>query len=141
MDFRQDQKGNTALMMTVIVLSSVLAIVLSSSEIIRNGIIMDRVQLDSTKAYFAAEAAAERVLWIVRNDISDLSTCNDTNHCLHIDTSNTILCDTNCSATNNISSALAGYQYYIDYDESGTETKLTCYGFYATSSRAVELSY
>lgn len=139
--FINNQKGNTVLLMTVVVLSSVLAVVLASSEIIRNGLAIDRAQLDSTRAYFVAEAAAERVLWVVRNNVSNLSSCSVANHCLHFDSSDNISCDTNCLATNSISPTLSKYQYYIDYDDSGAEAKLTCYGFYATSSRAVEIGF
>lgn len=139
--FVNNQKGSAVLLMTVVVLSSVLAVVLASSEMIRGGLAIDRAQLDSTRAYFAAEAAAERVLWTVRNDVSNLSSCDATNHCLHFDSSNAIICDANCSATNSISPVLSEYQYYINYDDSGIETKLICYGFYDASSRAVEISY
>jgi len=136
-----NQQGSTALLMSVVVLSSVLAVVLSASEVIRNCLVVNRVQLDSTRAYFASEAAAERILWTVRNNISDLSSCNAINHCAHFDAGNSIICDANCSAVNSVSAVFPNYKYYIDYDSAGVGTKLICYGFYSSSSRAVEISY
>ena len=49
-------------MMTVIVLSGVLAVTLGASEIVKLGLRMGRTQLNSSKAFFAAETAAEQVL-------------------------------------------------------------------------------
>lgn len=49
-------------MMTVIILSGVLVVTLGASEIVKLGLRMGRTQLNSTKAFFAAETAAEQVL-------------------------------------------------------------------------------
>lgn len=63
-----NQKGGTALMMTMMVLSSVLFIALATSDVVRNGMIASKSQVYSTKAYFAAESGAERILWEIRKN-------------------------------------------------------------------------
>jgi len=58
----KNQRGGTALMMTMMILSSVLFIVLATSDVVRNGMIASKSQVHSAKAYFAAESGAERIL-------------------------------------------------------------------------------
>lgn len=64
----KSQSGSTAILMTVLILGAVLTSVLTTSEIMRVNLIIDRDQLNSTKAYFAAEAGAETVMYEFRND-------------------------------------------------------------------------
>ena len=73
--FLRNNKGATILIISVLVLSSILIVTLTASEVIRNNIIMSRDQYNSTKAYFAAEAGAERVLWEIMKNGFDTSTC------------------------------------------------------------------
>ena len=73
-DLKRNNKGSTVVLLSVLVLSAILTIVLASSEVLSNGVMEDKLQLDSTKAYFAAEAGAERVLYEVRNTSL---TCNN----------------------------------------------------------------
>ena len=56
------------LLMTILVLASILTISLSLSAIVVNGLKMGVNQVHSTKAFFAAEAGAERILWEVRGE-------------------------------------------------------------------------
>jgi len=58
----------TALLLTLLILSSILVIALGAANLIVPGIRMSRTQEQSTKAFFAAEAGAERGLWEVRKN-------------------------------------------------------------------------
>ena len=62
----RNKKGSTAIMMTVIILSSMLFIALTIAEIVKNGLVSGRTQIHSTVAFFAAEAGIERILWEAR---------------------------------------------------------------------------
>lgn len=61
-----NQQGGTALFITMVIMSGFLLITLTASDVIRNGLTMSKTQMESTKAYFAAEAGAERILWDIR---------------------------------------------------------------------------
>jgi hypothetical protein len=139
----KNNQGSIALLMSMIVLTSILTIVLTASEIIRNGLVADRTQLNSTKAYFAAEAGAERILWETRTKLPpfDASSCS-TGQCLHFGSNSIpgVSCNPSCDLTNSISDTLLNYKYYIKYELPG-DTKLTCYGDYQGARRAVEIIY
>jgi hypothetical protein len=139
----RNNQGSIALLMSMIVLSSILVIVLTASEIIRNGLAADRTQLDSTKAYFAAESGAERILWETRAKLPqfDVSSCSS-DQCLHWNPNLTpgAICDSLCNLTNSISNSLLDYKYYIKYEQL-VDTKLTCYGDFQEARRAVEIIY
>lgn len=64
----KNQFGGTLLILTIIILTAVLTVVMAVADIVRNGLIIDRTQLESTKAFFAAEAGAERILWELRHN-------------------------------------------------------------------------
>jgi hypothetical protein len=63
-----DQKGGTAVMMTIMILSSTLFLVLATGSIVQNGLKASKAQLHSAKAYYAAESGAERILWEARKN-------------------------------------------------------------------------
>lgn len=142
----KNNQGSIELLMSVIVLTAILAVVLTASEIIGNGLVADKTQLDSTKAYFAAETATERILWHVRSQGNDLSSCIGQ----YIDFSPansdypavaSLSCGAGCTFTNYVGT-LANYKYCI---KCGTtmlgDTKLTGYGDYSGARRAVEVVY
>ena len=60
--FKKNKQG-TALLMTILILNSILIISLSASRLVVSGIKMSGTQIRSTKAFFAAEAGAERSLY------------------------------------------------------------------------------
>ena len=64
----KNKSGGTLLILTIIMLTAVLTIVMAVADIVRNGLIIDRTQLESTKAFFAAEAGAERILYDARKN-------------------------------------------------------------------------
>ena len=70
----KNHKG-VALLMTMLIMASFLVVVLMAADIITSGITMAKTQTFSTRAFFAAEAGAERVLWEVRKNNFDLTIC------------------------------------------------------------------
>jgi len=58
----------TALLMTLLILSSILVVALATASLVMSGIKISRNQIQSAKAFFAAEAGAEKSLWAVRKD-------------------------------------------------------------------------
>lgn len=69
----QDKKKSTkfnlpgsALIFTMFILSGMLIVAMSGAYIILTGIIAGGVQSQSTRAYFTAEAGAEKILWELR---------------------------------------------------------------------------
>lgn len=56
----------SALIFTMFILSGMLIVAMSGAYIILTGIIAGGVQSQSTRAYFTAEAGAEKILWELR---------------------------------------------------------------------------
>jgi hypothetical protein len=63
----RDKKGS-ALILTMFILTGMLIVAMSSSYVILVGIRSGGVQSQSTKAYYAAEAGAESLLWQMRHN-------------------------------------------------------------------------
>lgn len=64
-NIRKDLKGS-ALIFTMFIMAGMLIVAMSGAYLIFTGILASGVQSQSTKAYFAAEAGAERILWDYR---------------------------------------------------------------------------
>ncbi len=62
----QNNKGSVTIMSTLLMLFAMLMMVTMSSNIVSMGIRMSKEQLDSAKAYYAAEAGAEKIIWEAR---------------------------------------------------------------------------
>ena len=62
------ENRGTALLMTLLILTSILTVALGAANLIVPGIRMSRTQAQSTKAFFASEAGVERSLWEVRKN-------------------------------------------------------------------------
>ena len=60
------QKGGTALLITLLILFAILTVTFTASDIVLSGLKMSKERYNSTKAYFAAESAGERIIWHVR---------------------------------------------------------------------------
>jgi hypothetical protein len=60
------KERGTALLMTILILNSIILVALSASKLIVSGVKESGTQSKSTKAYFAAEAGAERMLYEYR---------------------------------------------------------------------------
>ncbi len=64
----RNNRGSTAMFLAILVLAAMLVVVISANDIVLNGLKMTKERYDSTKAYFAAEAGAERILWEIRKN-------------------------------------------------------------------------
>lgn len=140
------------ILLSVLVLSAMTVIALSVSDVVRNGILASRNQVDSTKAFFAAEAGAERILWeIWQNgyDPEDQSCNNNDYFCF----GNPPLeygieeCGPACDPFDSRNVALTNEaSYYITYyyedDGSNSTTTLYSYGNYKDkNTRVVKIIY
>ena len=67
-DFLRQKIKGSAMILTMFILSGMLIIAMSGAYIVLLGIISSGTQAQSTRAYFAAEAGVERLLWEVRVD-------------------------------------------------------------------------
>lgn len=117
---KPNERG-TALFMTIMMLAGILTVSLGAANLIVPGLVMSRVQNYSTKAYFAAEAGAERVLWEVRKNnyvVPDVNTAN--------------------IFTGSLGNASA---YDVDYATSSPIITMTANGIYSGSRRSIELQY
>jgi hypothetical protein len=77
------KNAGTALLMTILILNAILLITMASAKLIISSVKESGVQVKSTKAYFAAEAGAERVLYEYRKVVAGscyttMSTCHFT---------------------------------------------------------------
>jgi Tfp pilus assembly protein PilX len=82
-EIRNTNKAGTALLMTILILNSILLITMASAKLIISSVRESGVQVKSTKAFFAAEAGAERVLYEYRKVVAGscyttINTCHFT---------------------------------------------------------------
>jgi hypothetical protein len=119
---RQD---GTALLMTVLILNSVLLISLAVAQIIFSGIRMGAKESESTRAYFAAETGAERVLYEFRKG-----------GCKGV--------PTNCNYADSVDGAYAAGvyppNYYVNY-QAGSNVVFVSAGNFMDQYRTVELDF
>ena len=132
-----NQKGATIIMITILVMTSILAVGLSLSNIVVNGLKVSRTQANATQAYFAAEAGAERILWEIRKDSFDPwdSGCNNTNN--YINPSFDACVGTVPLAMNSLTVG----EFYIRYATTTATTTLSNFGLYKGTRRSVQLKY
>jgi hypothetical protein len=60
---RKAHNRGTALLMTILILNTIVVVSLAAAKLVSGGVRMSGTQSRSTKAFFAAESGAERVLW------------------------------------------------------------------------------
>lgn len=131
-------KKGTALMMTILILTSVLVVALATASLVVQGMVMGRTQTYSTKAIFAAYAGIERVLYEIRINSLNIGACSNGNY---ID-----FTPPPCSATLK-SYPLGDASYYLIYNYNNPPTcaaNTTCLksvGSYKGVQRSVEASY
>ena len=143
-------------MMTVLILSVVLTVTLSAADIVRNGLMMSNAQVNSTKAYFAAEAGAERILWEIRKNSFDPGDgtgadpeCQASPADICFDafpggSINECVAPTNCSNFDNQELGnQATYKLNFSYEEISPDatTTLSSLGFFGDTHRNVQLKY
>ncbi len=140
-DLAISQRGGTMLLVTILVLASILTIILGLNDIVRNNLQFVKMQDDSTRAYFAAEAGAERILWEIRENDFNIQSCNigdficfdsigDINGCANI-------CLSPYTDTQTLNN---NAQYKLQYDNNG-DVIVRSFGYYKDVGRVVEISY
>jgi len=150
-----NQKGGTAILITLLILFAIFTVTITASDIVLSGLKMSKERYDSTKAYFAAEAGAERIIWEIRKNSyipgDGNGLCPDpgmfcySNVIPNIGITECVI-NTPGSCTNpnidtvNLSNG-AGYQIVFDYLPAGPTTTLSCLGQYASVGRRVKLEY
>jgi hypothetical protein len=141
----KNQQGVTALMLTLLILTSVLTVSLAMADVIRNGLIMDKTQFGSTRAYFAAEAAAERILWAVRYGNFHIDTdCTSGQYVSFNDSDcgGSAPCCLDSAVQHSLGSSGAVYSIKYEYDASAERKNIiTNIGSYRDVNRIVELRY
>lgn len=141
-EFINNNKGGTVLIVSLLVLSSILIVTLTASEINRNNLIMNRDQYGSTKAYFAAEAGAERVLWEIMKNGFD-----PTNSAVCIDGDYVTLSDSPTPANASCGAGLVEYTFPENQARYRVRVLtiapliIHSYGVYKDVQRRVELSF
>jgi Tfp pilus assembly protein PilX len=155
-DIKNNKQGFALLVISMMVLTFILIVALGASAIVRNGIIMGRGQMESTKAFFAAEAGAERVLWeIWQNNIISTYPCPTDDgsdydkFCFTVlssgDVNECIVIGDDCTPVENQQQKLSNQALYsIKYEHNDTTGRATStiIGNYADiNSRVIKLIY
>lgn len=133
-NLKKNKKG-TALFMALMILSGVLIVSLGAASLIMSGIKQGKTQADSTKAYFAAEAGAERILWEIRKNGADLNSCNIDSYI------NFTLSPADCDGSTPTYSLSDNASYYVIFSFGGTATTTVSVGSFNNVKRSVEISY
>jgi hypothetical protein len=138
-----NNRGGTIILLTVLILTSVLTITLISSDIVRAGIKMSRSQMNSTKAYFAAEGGAERFLWDLRKEgIDPTLICFDNKYfCFNSSNGSITDCDDTCDNGDVNMQEFEYGSYKLYYSLDGIYTNIKSYGLYSDVQRVVQVSY
>ncbi len=72
MNNTKNNKG-VALLLTILILTSVLAVVIASSSLIMRELKISKDEKNSTFAFYAAESGIERMLWDIRKNRANLN--------------------------------------------------------------------
>lgn len=152
-EFKINQKGATALLIVILVLSGFLLITLSAADIVRSGLKLSKTQMESTKAYFAAESGAERILYKIRkggidpgDGTSGYCAATPARFCFDADPGVFVSCIAGICPGSEIQTFpfnLAYYKIgfkYVGVSPFGTTT-LTSVGSIGDVNRVIEVSY
>lgn len=121
--------------MTLLILTSILVVALGAASLVFSGIKMSGTQAVSTKAYFAAEAGAERILWEVRKNMFDISEC--AGFCVDFTTPTCVDCNTIF-----FESLSNGSGYKVKNEEAcDLDVCFTSTGQFINVKRTVEIEY
>jgi hypothetical protein len=126
----------TALFLALMILTGVLIVSLGAASLISSGLKQSRTQTHSTKAYFAAEAGAERVLWEIRKNKLDLNLCT-------ADTDYITFDPTTCGVEDPdpLTNEATYSVFYKTKGSASTATTTESMGDYSDVKRKVEISY
>jgi hypothetical protein len=158
-DKLKENRGATALLLTILILGSIMYISITSSTIVQKGVTMSWVQVHSAKAYFAAEAGSERALYAIREEDFDIEAlynggagpCPDPTNFIEFDCATYAGPPTPSSPCCNLVSPPPPTEqvltnqstYHVDYDLSDAtyDYVLNSYGSYGQTRRVVELKF
>lgn len=142
-----DRRG-TAIFLALFILAGILIVSLGAANLVVSGLKMSKTQYDSTKAYFAAEAGAERVLWEIRKNGfipssaigCDLTDGDTTNDYINFDNINSDPDPATCG-DEQINTLSNGASYSVILKSMGTATSTQSIGSYRDTIRVIEVSY
>jgi len=135
MKILKNNKGGTAIVMTVLILAVILSSSMAVNNVILNGLQMNTIQIHAVKSFFAAEGGAERMLWEIRQDSFDFSGCG----------SNDEINYNNLGCTNNVTDYTHtfgnGSKFVLYYNYANPDTTITSVGNFLDTARQVKIKY
>lgn len=148
---KNNQNGAVAVVLTLLILSSILMITMIMNNIITNNLNMNMVQVGATKAFFASEAGAEKILWEIRKNTTNLSACGtDDNICFD----NSAIASNIDACANYSASALCPTSKVITFSNNSefslkyqhvagppAVTTITAYGTHSDTARNTQIEY
>lgn len=120
-NFFNNKKGSAVLVIVFLALMGFFAITLLASDVIKSNLIMSKTQLNSTKAYFAAEVGLEQALYSVMRGEYELPDASKKNVFSALDSGNGV--------------------YNVDYNRSNSIRTFVSTGGYLTEHRSTEVSF
>jgi len=135
MNKRDLKRGNinnkgSALLLTLLILTSILAVAIGAAAIVSQGLVLNRTQKWSTVSYYAAEAGVEKSLW--KNSNGKISSSCADNQYLNLTPATAT-----CQATPFLN-ILGNASYEVWYGSTTTETTFSSTGIYQGTNRRVE---
>lgn len=127
-NFFNNKKGSAVLVIVFLALMGFFAITLLASDVIKSNLIMSKTQLNSTKAYFAAEVGLEQALYSVMRGDYELPDASQKK----------VFSDTKVGE---IKSFLNNGVYDVDYNRSNSIRTFVSTGGYLTEHRSTEVSF
>ena len=152
LDILKNKQGSTAILMSILVLTTILVISISTNTVVNKGLEMGKTQVFSVKAFYASEAGTESILWQVRkNNLSTATTSANAFLCL--DGSGMVVSSSMASSTcesganhynytlSNDATYFLKHDMYYDNGYNATTTIITSYGDYKDNRRLTQIEY
>lgn len=117
-------KSGSALIFTLFILSTIMIIVFGGATVAMSGLKMGQIQSQSTRAYFAAEAGAERLLYEFRYG--------------------SIFQNLDLQGEENVfgtTTMTNGASYIVNYDQFEPSIRFTSIGIYENTRRSVQVDF
>jgi len=126
-------------MITMLIMTSLMVVTMGISSVLLAGIKMGGAQVRSTKAFFAAEAGAERTLWEIRKNGFDPNDIGDP--CVRGEYINLDTDPASCDAGVHEYELPNFAKYYIIFESGAPNTIIKNYGEYLGTKRTIEIMY
>ena len=153
-----NQRGATAIFMTMVILSAILVVSLSASDMVLKGMKYGKTRYDSAKAFYAAETGAEQIMWEIRKKgtallpVGGVGFCQDDpgEFCFNDVNDTTIVsCENDCTASSYVNSQELDtdltFNLEFDLDVHSpvqySSTTLLSIGKYRNEVRKIKLTY